>query len=799
MEALRKTLVDAEHNPPSGIDLGRLIVEWNALTRPELKGWFLLQIMASLNKSYIDVDVFLSLTLANVKDWNQFPLVGIALRCGANPNIYFKVPGLGAPHALIYAVDKARSNGLALDATDALCIMLIAHKAKEGRGAQLSSLAFSEGSSVAIDKPPEPNTNYDQSLVILANMPQAQAAVNLERRTVGMELARRGIRPLDDYMAVLKDMNNYIPAIVGTCIDDKDIAFLVDGHIPEFEYLISCQADKLFLDYPNITPAKHTYIISGEIAGMRQSIEGGCFQGFLTFIKSGVIPTYFTLNRLCYYLCQAYTIEDKAFFLVLINMLNICIGIGCSLDSHQYSMLQVATIKTGKSPLGDMTAFIQEAYKEPKWHRACKAPSSAEVPSYLRQLAFNLGIDPNQTRDGLCNDLKNLDRVDATKIREAARAKQSRIISGTVANVSDFVGTTPATQPNTVCTNTLSGGIIPEDYNDVLMSFYKDDNKIYCFTSANYEDILRTQKTPFSDKLLDPTYLSQIQAKLTMIQRLGLDPRNPTPVYQAAAKLREPETFPPVDDNFATNSIIKMLQTRNLVPVAVSNSTPEDLNAILQSINMYQDLLPKFEFSHQITTFYEAAYYYLRRNPSQVGFFLDSYQVKGALVLKPEEVKSFNTPTPPTQPFVTYPSTFTTNPIPQTSDIKIPPPPSSSQLPPQTVVNVPPQTVITVPQNATQAGNVVGVPTTYTPLPSVNAQPINNVYYPNAIPSYQVAPTSYTGGIPSNITFTSQEDPRIVALERDFLARKAQIEHENLVRGYIPYASVASNSVLPAP
>lgn len=827
MEALRKSLVDSKQYSSKGIDLGLLIVEWNALSRSELKGWFLLQIMAGLNTNIIDVDYFLSLTLANVKTWDQFPLVGLALRCGANPNIYFRVHGLGSPHALVYAADKARANGLALDATDALCIMLIA------MGSRTGGPAFSDYGSIP-EKPKsvESSSNYDQSLVMLASMPQPQPSTeNVKSRTVAQELDARAIKPLDDYMKILKEMGGYIPAIVGTCIDKKEIAYLIPDHIPEFEYLIACQASSLFESYPKITPAKHMYMISGEITGMRQAIEGGCYKAFLLFITSGVIPTYFIINRLCYFLSEAYLIQDKAYFAVLIAMLNLCIGTGVSLDTAQYEMLRVATVKGGSNnKLGDMTQFIQEVYKVPKWQRACKASPSAEVPSYLRQLAFNLGIDPNQNRESLCGDLSRLNTVDATKIRDAAIARQKSRISNTVATVSDFVNMS-GSNPVTSCANSQGGGIIPEDYNDVLMSFYKDnEGKVYCFTSVSYEDIITTKQEPINGKPLAPEYIEQLRTKLNIIRQLGLNPQNPTPVYQAAAKLREQETFPPVNDDFATNTIIKTLQTEQLAPVTISNATPDEMNSILQPIHMYQDLLPKLQPSHQITTFYEAAYYALRLNPSEVKIFLDSYRTKGNLVLRPETVTPIILPTAPSQPFITYPTTFTTLSATENKTFVMPTitPLTDSQP------SVSTTTVSTVSQPATLSTEaataspvvvstvspVISVPTPivskvepiyyperkdtppmYYPQPKEYAAPGGfysqtpaGVYPPGSIPvGYQMPTTLYPPGPPSSIVLTSQEDPRLVALERDYLARKSQIEHENIMQGYIAYSSVTSS------
>jgi hypothetical protein len=64
MEKLRRSLIDPNTYPILDNDFNELLIEWSKISRPELKGWFLFQIIAALDKKIIDPDIFTSVVIS---------------------------------------------------------------------------------------------------------------------------------------------------------------------------------------------------------------------------------------------------------------------------------------------------------------------------------------------------------------------------------------------------------------------------------------------------------------------------------------------------------------------------------------------------------------------------------------------------------------------------------------------------------------------------------------------------------------------------------------------------------------
>lgn len=610
MEKLRKCLSEPDISYLIGDDLLKLVAEWNTISRTELKGWYLSQIIAGLVRKIIDPDVFLSVSIDSVKSWDQFPLVGAALRYGANPNVYFDVFQLGPAHTLVYAIDRANKHNLPILERDALCVMLIA------MGSRISNPAFDK----AVTSPIE---NYDKNIV------KQEVEMREKIMTVEEWFGSQRLKAISNYMDTLKLMGSYVPSIVGSSISRKDIAFMMPEYIPTFEYLINCQADaSLFENYPLNNDGEHVHIRRGEVVGMTQSIQGASIPAFKIFINAGVECSYFTMNRLCFHISEACMLRDQVYYVILLEMMKLAIKSGAMLDTKQYDMLKLADSKNKYN----LVSSIEEEYKTPRWYKLCNA-TNTKVPDYLRKLAFNLGLDRDQTKEKMCQQIDTINKADVNLIKNSAINRQRSRMSSTIFTLSEF----DDTKEYKTCSNGQSDDVIPEEYNDTLISFYRDGDKVYCYTSDHYQDMLINKTEPISGNKLSPEYLRQIQSQLDIITSLGLDPSKPISITKATDILKRKDEITSDDSDFASNTIIKILEGEKLTPPDMNTVNYVRLNEILsyqeydhsnklKSLDMYQDLLSKLQPSHQIITFYRAVYYILRQDPSKTNVFLSGYR-----------------------------------------------------------------------------------------------------------------------------------------------------------------------------
>ena len=565
-------------------------------------------------RKIIDPDVFLSVSIDSVRTWDQFPLVGVALRYGANPNVYFDVYQLGPAHALVYAIERANKHNLPILERDALCVMLIA------KGSLITNPSFDKQISAPINS----SQNYNKFMIPQTTKPSTET---LPTMTVEEWFGSQRLKAISNYMETLKLMGSYVPSIVGASISNKDIAFMIPEYMPTFEYLINCQVDpELFIGYPLNNGAEHVHIRRGEVVGMTQAIQGACVPAFRTFINSGVECSYFTMNRLCYHISEACISHDQVYYVILLEMLKIAIKNGAALDSKQYDMLKIADSKNKYN----LISTIEEEYKTPKWSKLCMSSANMKTPEYLQKLAFSLGIDKDQSKEKICQQINAINMADPNTIKTSAINRQRARISSTISTLSEF----DDTKDYKTCYNGQKESIIPEEYNDTFMSFYKDGDRVYCYTSSDYEDMIASKKEPINGNKLSPEYIRQIQSHLDIITSLGLDPSKPISITKATDMLKKKDDINMDDSDFASNTIIKILEGEKL-PIPDANYSrlndilsyqEYDYNNNLKVIDMYQDLLSKLQPSHQITTFYQAVYFVLRQDPGKTNIFLNGYK-----------------------------------------------------------------------------------------------------------------------------------------------------------------------------
>ncbi len=614
MLALRTALQNPTQNRVSDADVVKIIKEWGQLKTLELRSWYLLQIKGGVDAELIDVNLFLSISVNNVRDWDDLSLVGWGLRLGGSPNLYVQSE-LGPSHILVYAVTQARINKINTRVSDALCIMLLI------AGATLGSPAFDlHGGHSKIKKE---ESIYDKGFVLEIektfsyNTSVQKKEKYRESPTVDSWLRSQAVQPLDNYKEVLKNLGNRVPALVGGCLDDPEIAYLIPGEIPTFEFLISCQANSLFVNYPLNNNHSHVHVRSGEVVGMVQSVEGVVLEAFTLFINSGVQCSYFIVNRICRRLADAIETGDFLAQDILLEMLILAIKIGTILDTDQFNIIQYSN--------GEIAAIVEGAYSQPMWSKTCNAPLNTPVTDPMKQLAFNLGLDPNDSRERMCNEFTRMSMADIETLKNNAISRQQNRISNTVSTISEF---TPSLE-NRGCDNGQNRQIKPEEYNDTSLIFYKDDNnQVVCYTSDMFQDMVSSRKDPATKKALSAELIRQIESQIDVIQSIGLDPSKPLSISESVNKLSQKDIISPDETDMAVSSVEQILKSQNLKVLNINNVNTDELNKVLDSIRMKQELLPKLTPKHQVDTFYMAVYYALRLDPGKTKIFLDSYRVK---------------------------------------------------------------------------------------------------------------------------------------------------------------------------
>ena len=609
MQALRTNLQNSEAQQLSDENILTLCQEWKSLKSLENRSWFQLQIESAVRSQIIDINLLLSAFVNSITEWIDLILLGWILRLGANPNLYVQTP-LGPAHILIYAIIQARKNKIANDVLIAMSCMFV---------------VVADSLDISILNNPAYNTeliiknqkeSYNSKLVVEVNNklnPSIIVSKTKIKESITIEkwLVENSIVSLKNIPQVLFSLGKTIPAIVGTCLDNKELAFMIENEIPSFEFVITCRAVEILKEYPMNNNGKHLYIKNGEVVGLVQSIDGALLEGFLLFLNSGVTCSYFLINRLCLAIAESINNKDLILTDILTEMLISYISIGGSLDLNQFNIIKLAD--------GVLASSIEKMYNQPLWKKICSGNINIELPKSLKQLALILGLDPQEDKETLCAEFERITMADFDTLRDNAIARQRQRITNSTSSISgmkSFSG----------CSNGQQLNIIPEEYSDINMFYYRDGDNIFCYTSEMFENIILTKKDPTTKKKLDSSILNSISCQLKHLEDLGLDPLEPLSISQAILKLNEEDTINSKETNFAVQSIKQILMGQNYELLNINKINTEELNRILQSIKMEQELLPKLNPQHQLDTFYLAVYYALQIDSELSKVFLKTYK-----------------------------------------------------------------------------------------------------------------------------------------------------------------------------
>jgi hypothetical protein len=161
------------------------------------------------------------------------------------------------------------------------------------------------------------------------------------------------------------------------------------------------------------------------------------------------------------------------------------------------------------------------------------------------------------------------------------------------------------------------------------MTYYRDESgDVWCFTSNDYSDLLRSKVNPTTGRPLPEAFLVQVKANLEILEKLGIPVATPVAISEALTQLKRPD----VPDNRESEAIVKAVLSAGrldrIPSVKVSALTPEQMNQVLRTIGMDQESLtikvavgdevPTYVLTpdHQLITFARAARMAMEREPS---------------------------------------------------------------------------------------------------------------------------------------------------------------------------------------
>jgi hypothetical protein len=595
----------------------------------------------------VDPDALLYQSIKQAEQKEDLLPLALALRNGANPNSYVEIESIGTGHILIYVHEKFKEHEL--DPRDhpllsSIVIMLVASGAKTVLPAfdiQGGTVRRGYDDHYQAESVQEwfSSCGYPTVLPLL----QAEGENLREERdilTKGEVENRNG----NTYVKIDGRFREYLSAL----LDRQEIVSESPTEcMPCFEHALKWNSPITLGDCFTRKEIQRRY------DGLRLAIENISIPAVKRYLEMGRVPNYVEVNAALLSMQNVRAFEKQVGLgegtLTIadtirpsIEILEMLISAGGQIDLYQYQMLsRLVPIDAPR---------IQKQYSEPYWSKVCSVNEakttqpllpfasleerssstavnsniSSDVPLDLMQLAYTLNLDPFSSRHDICDSLGKLVKANPTELKAAAIKRQMLRISSSVATTDDFMSNI-SNKSSLLCRNRELLDSNPYEYNDLDLSYYKDEiGVLWCFTSDMFEMLIQSQTNPFTDQKLSDEYISALKSQRNTLKRLGYpvsSSSGPATFSEGLANLKRVDTI--------TNEKTDVISSTFRKAAAIHGVTAEDLTKIsrdvmidtFMSVGLYEPQLTKLELEHAKATFYRISVQLLKNKPDCVNTF----------------------------------------------------------------------------------------------------------------------------------------------------------------------------------
>lgn len=638
MNTLKNKLNGKSDEPIRPEEIQDLVSEINRLSTVISKSKANLYLLRGLQRRLIHPDVLLSASIAECRTNAGLVPIALALRSGANKNLYLNTPSIGPAHVMVYTVSTLRDAGCPIQLINSVCLVLIQ------MGARTVSPAFDQGGNkveIGNRDGEQFDTGFIKSIAVNLLPREASSPANLFTKssvgafgrvsTISVQEWFRS-QGLSDYSSpeeVIMNLDKESRLIIGTICDNVKLAY-PDGTVfesvvtpthptllvPSFDDVLLNRAVNVGKALPLTPGLKISSEEHGENFAIGRCVDTGFTELFKHFLDQGLMVSYFTVTRICLLLKESFAMKDLIFVEELQTMLLYAVSRGINLDLDQMSLISTTN--------DDIAQMILNEYRQPYWRKICTGPQNVEPTKALQSLSFAL-LGPNvgeMTKAALCTQLHNLSQADPEALKHAAVERQRTRVSSIVASVQDFVGNKPVV----TCRNKTVMQTDPFAYNDAQMSFYADrQGAVWCFTSDMYEGLVSRPINPHTNQELPIPFQHQLRSQLELLKQLGISTTAaPMSISEAVDNLNLDDDITNKNSQFIVETIIKTGVAIGISESKLRSLGVDQMNAVLATIGMKQPYLPLLTPTHAFTVFCRAAYVAIRSNSNiSKTFFLD--------------------------------------------------------------------------------------------------------------------------------------------------------------------------------
>jgi len=539
-----------------------------------------------IRRKLINPNFILSSVIKWTRGYVGLFLIGMTIREGANPNVYYPYAGRGNLHIIAWTAAICGSGNNMYHHIVTVLRML-------GSDIFRSAIRF-EGDSEDVDVRLIEQTFDDKILgsdeyYFRAGLNAKDYVVQLGytiEKSISTYLNSIDDEWLLDILIATDDVDRLTTIILSRW---KYVEDVIGNEITLSKFIIDLStafAVKIASSMENTKYPKITDIINAQSVPLFATSVSCDADLFTIFLQKGSAVKYVTINTLLSFYKIFKNTEIRLYQSVFL-MLDDAIKIGAEIDLYQFNFLvSMADYEEIEN--------IRKSYQTPRWKKLCSRrgkgmeTKSEEQGGNLRQVAFDLNLDYHMTEEQTCEKLSQISLMGDDQFFESAVKRQEQRVALDIESPADLVMSDSKRStymgrkiarcdPKTMILKN------PYAFNDARMAFYRDpkDSKVYCFTSDTFQTLITSKVNYYNDQPLPIRFLQVIKAQLNTLKEIG--------VYETNVNIKDAlkETFSRSDINNKKTD----LQYSTVMTILAMNGVSEERFESLRSETLNDTIL----------------------------------------------------------------------------------------------------------------------------------------------------------------------------------------------------------------
>lgn len=486
-----------------------------------------------MRRKLVNPNFILSSVIKWTRSYVGLFLIGMIIREGANPNVYYSYVGRGNLHLIAWTA-VVRGPG------DPFFFYIITVLRILGSDIFRPAIRF-EGDSDDVDVRLVEQSFQDMSNSSLRGGEEFYFRAGLNVRDYVIQTGYTIEKNIATYLNSVDD--NWLLDIIIASDDLSRLTILIDSKWDFIEEIITNDitlakfiidlstsfAVKIASSMENTKYPMITNIVNAQSIPLFATSVSCDSDLFTIFLQKGSSVKYVTINTLLTFY-KIFKNNEIRLYQNVFSMLDDAIKIGADIDLYQFNFLV---------SLADYDEIerIRKSYQTPRWKKLCSRrgkgmeTKNIEEGGNLRQVAFDLNLDYHMNEEQICEKLNQISLVGEDQYFESAVKRQEDRVALEVETPVDLIGEEEGGE-RSVDTGRQMSRCDPKTmilknpyaFNDARMAYYKEpkDGKVYCFTSDTFQSLITSRINPYNDQPLPQRFLQVIRAQLNTLKEIGV-------------------------------------------------------------------------------------------------------------------------------------------------------------------------------------------------------------------------------------------------------------------------------------